>query len=97
MALRGVFIMNHKEMTKHIRKRLAVAKINAKCRMVNVCGVKSIYIDVPNYKADFTKDEQKTICLIARVNGLTGVQKSEILNNGTNSKYAYFEFHQNDQ
>jgi hypothetical protein len=85
--------MNYKEIAKHFRNRLKHEGIAAKCRMTEACGVKGINIEVPSYEACFTPEQQTIICRIATVNKLTSARGSLIVDNGTKTKRAYFEFH----
>jgi hypothetical protein len=70
--------MDHKELTKHLRKRLAKSGIKARCSMYDSCGAKWIKVSVPAFDVEFTEEEQREIRLIAKVNGLTHAQGLEI-------------------
>lgn len=70
--------MNHKQMTAHIRNRIAHAGIKAKCKMQETCGCKVIAVDVPAYGVSFTEAEQRAIRVIAIANKLTWVQGQPI-------------------
>jgi hypothetical protein len=71
-------MMNHKEITAHIRRRLAASGIKAKCKMAEACGLRSVEVVVPSYEARFTAEEIREIALIAKVNGLTGARGATI-------------------
>lgn len=66
--------MNHKELTAHIRQRIAHAGIKARCKMQDSCGQKVISVDVPSFDAVFSESEQRTIRVIAIANRLTFAQ-----------------------
>lgn len=86
--------LNHKEMTAHLRKRIAVAGIQARVRMQESCGCLVIQVFVPAYEINFTEDEQRTIRQIAVVNGLTWVQGVPIdVERMTDPKQFDFYFH----
>lgn len=70
--------MTHKEMTKHIRSRLAAAGIKARCSLYTSCGSKWIRISPPSADAFFTDDQSREINIIGKVNGLTLVRGMEI-------------------
>lgn len=66
--------MTHKEMTKHIRTRLAKSGVPARVRMNDYCGSKVIQVSTSTYEARWTPEQLRTIGLIASVNGLTFVR-----------------------
>jgi len=84
--------MNHKEITLHIRKRLAASGVKARCKMQEYCGEKVISINVPKYDYSFTQEEQTQIFLIVTVNKLTFSQGLPVINNGTLTKGGKFIF-----
>lgn len=71
-------MLNHKDMTAHIRNRIKVAGIKAKVSMQVSCGSRVIYVRVPRYELSFSDDEQRTIRSIAKANRLTWVRSGEI-------------------
>ena len=75
--------MNHKEMTAHIRNRLAAAGIKAKCKMQEYCGCKVITIDAPKFGIEFTDSEQTAMYNIVVANRLTFARGMPVANNGT--------------
>ena len=83
--------MTHKEMTKHIRNRLAAAGISAKCKMQDLCGHKMIAIDTPAYGALFSEDQQSLIVDIVTANRLTYIRGLPVVKNGTLSHGGKFE------
>jgi hypothetical protein len=86
--------MSHKEITKHIRTRVAASGIKARVMMRNYCGVREIAVVTPAYEIEFTESEQREIRLIAKVNGLTHARRSEIdLGRMTDPMQHNFEFH----
>ena len=84
--------MNHKEMTAHIRNRLAKADIKAKCKMQDLCGHKMIAVDAPAYGVTFTAPEQTLIFNIVTANRLTGIRGLPVVDNGTMTHGGKFEF-----
>ena len=66
-----------KEMTAHIRNRVAKAGIKARVRMAPGGG--SIQVFVPQYGLEFSESEQREIRLIAQVNKLTLVRGMPIV------------------
>lgn len=74
----GANVMNHKELTAHIRNRIKAAGIKAKCKMQEYNGCQVISIDVPEYNAEFSEEEQRQIRLIAKCNKLTFARGMEI-------------------
>ena len=84
--------MTHKEMTSHIRNRLAAAGIKAKCKMQDYCGHKIIAIDAPAFGVDFTETEQTAMFNIVTANRLTHIRGLEVVNNGTMTHGGKFEF-----
>jgi len=86
--------MTHKEMTSHIRARVAASGIKARVMMRKYCGVRGIAVVTPAYEIEFTESEQREIRLIAKVNGLTHARRSEIdLDRMTDPMQHNFEFH----
>ena len=86
--------MTHKEMTSHIRARVAASGIKARVMMRNYCGVRGIAVVTPAYEIEFTESEQREIRLIAKANGLTHARRSEIdLDRMTDPMQHNFEFH----
>lgn len=71
-------VMSHKEATTHFRNRLKAAKIKARVKMNEACGIKYITIVTPTYEARFTSDDLKEIGIIAQVLKLTSARGSEI-------------------
>ena len=72
-------MLTHKEMTAHIRKRLRVAKINARVKMDTHCGGRKIIsVVTPKYDKRFTSDELRTIAAVCETNHLTAAQRSPI-------------------
>ena len=86
--------LTHKEMTSHIRARVAASGIKARVMMRNYCGVRGIAVVVPAYEIEFTESEQREIRLIAKVNGLTHARGMEIdIERMTHPMQHNFEFH----
>lgn len=86
--------LNHKDMTKHLRNRIAKSGIKARVRLQESCGVKWIQVAVPAFDISFTENEQRTIRTIAQVNGLTLAQGMEIdVEQMTNPRQFDFVFH----
>jgi len=86
--------MSHKEMTSHIRTRVAASGIKARVMMRNYCGVRGIAVVTPAYEIQFTESEQREIRLIAKVNGLTRARGMEIdIELMTDPTQVNFEFH----
>lgn len=72
--------MTSKAMTAHLRNRIKVAGIRgARVRMAG----RSIQVFPAGADARFCDADQVAIAHIARCNGMTGVQGSPILDNGT--------------
>ena len=71
-------MLDHKQMTAHIRKLLKTQGIKARVKMNEACGSKYITVVVPAYDIRFTEDEQFKICLAAKCNRLTLVRGMEI-------------------
>lgn len=67
-----------KEMTAHLRARIAASGIKARVRMAPGAYSKSIQVFPPAYEIEFTHDEQRTIRTIAKSNKLTFVCGIEI-------------------
>ena len=84
--------MNHKEMTAHIRNRLAKAGVKAKCKMQDLCGHKVIAIDTPTFESRFTPAEQTLIVGIVMANRLTAIRGLPVTDNGTHTHGGKFEF-----
>ena len=83
----------HKETTAHIRNRIRVAGISARCRGFVSCGRSYIQVNVPSYDVEFTEQEQCIIRSIAQVNHLTGSHGLPIdVARMTNPKSFDFEF-----
>lgn len=61
----------HKEVTKHFRKRLSVARIKAHCSAYVSCNVQYIRVNPITLDARFSEEEQQVICRIAIANHLT--------------------------
>lgn len=70
--------MNHKELTAHIRNRIKKSGISARVCMSPARNYPCIQVKTPKFDGQFTADEIETICIIAKVNGLTFVQGMEI-------------------
>jgi hypothetical protein len=70
--------MSQKEMTAHIRKRIAKSGITASVRKYKSCGVNWIQVNVTNPEHEFTPCEQNAIKVIAQANGLTLCRGMEI-------------------
>ena len=86
--------MSQKEMTAHIRKRVAASGIKARVMMRNYCDVRGIAVVTPAYEIKFTESEQREIRLIAKVNGLTCARGTEIdIELMTDPNQVNFEFH----
>jgi hypothetical protein len=71
-------MLNHKEMTKHIRTRIKVSGIKALVRMINSCGDSVIQVNTTEYGVEFTNEEQREIRKIAECNNLTWVRNAPI-------------------
>lgn len=89
--------MSHKEMTKHIRTRLAKAGIPCRVRMAVICGNSMIQVITPTFEARWTPEQLRQIGLIARVNHLTFVRglpihSDEIIEQLTESTQFDFVF-----
>lgn len=74
--------LNHKEMTKHIRSRLKIAKIPARCSLYTSCGIPYIKVSVDKElfegAREWTTEQAYTIAHIADCNGLTGARSSKV-------------------
>jgi hypothetical protein len=70
--------LTHKEITAHLRKRIAVAGIKARVRLYEACGDRYIQVSGATFEAEFSEEEQRTIRQIAKTNGLTFAQGMEI-------------------
>lgn len=87
--------MTYKEVTKHIRNRIAASGINARVLMKRYCGSETIHIVTPGagFEIKFTESEQREIRLIAKLNGLTLTRGMEInIERMTNPDEFVFEF-----
>ena len=87
--------MTYKEVTKHIRNRIAASGINARVLMKRYCGSETIHIVTPGegFEIKFTESEQREIRLIAKLNGLTLTYGMEIdIERMTNPDQFVFEF-----
>lgn len=81
----------HREVVKHIRKRIRIASIAARCRGFVSCGVQFIQVNVPKADVEFSEAEQLEIRWIAKVNHLTFSRGMEInVNQMTNPKVFDF-------
>lgn len=88
--------LTHKEMTKHIRRRIRAAGIKARCRLYVACQINYIAVDGVTCEGEFSDDDQRTIRSIAEVNGLTLARGAAIdVEQMTNSKQFLFEYHAN--
>jgi len=67
-------MLNHKEMTKHIRTCIKRHNIKALVRIIKTCGDKVIQVNTPKYGVEFTEQEQREIRHIAINNNLTWVR-----------------------
>jgi hypothetical protein len=87
--------LTHKEMTAHIRNRLKVCDIPARCRMNEACGFRMIQVFGVTHEARWTAEQAKMIGRIARVNGLTFVRGMPVDEDhcSTMTGRAYFEFY----
>jgi hypothetical protein len=63
--------MTHKELTKHLRHRLAVAKVPCRVRMNSYCGERVVQVITPTFDARWTPEQLHQIGQIAVVNHLT--------------------------
>jgi hypothetical protein len=87
--------MTHKEMAAHIRARLKASGIKARVNMNTACGIRYIYIDVPEYEVSFSEAEQREALIIASANRLTLANGGEIdINQMTYRKHFCLEFHE---
>jgi len=66
--------MNHKELTKHLRGRLAHAGVPCRVRMNEYCGHRVVQIITPTYDKRWNAEQLAQIALIARCNHLTMAQ-----------------------
>lgn len=72
-------MLSHKEMTKHIRKRIKIAGIQANVRMQNGAeNTRIIQVNTTEYGKEFLPNEQREIRHIAKCNNLTWVRGMEI-------------------
>jgi hypothetical protein len=74
-------MMNHSEMTAHIRKRIKASGIKARVRKSVVSGVfgaGGIQIMTPSYDVKFSGEESREIAFICDCNRLTGVRGDPI-------------------
>ena len=74
-------MLNHSEMTAHIRKRLKVSGIKARVRksvVSSVFGTGGIQITTPSYDVKFSGEEAREIAFICNCNRLTGVRGDPI-------------------
>jgi hypothetical protein len=86
--------MSHKEMTKHIRNRVAASGIKARVMMRNYCCVHGITVVTRAYDIEISESEQREIRLIAKANKLTGARGMEIdLDRMTDPMQHNFEYH----
>ena len=86
--------LTHKEMTKHIRSRIAASGIAARVKMADFCGQPVIVVCVPAYGIEFTEAQQREIRTIAKVNRLTSARGMEIdVDRMTDPAQVNFEFH----
>ncbi len=69
----------HKEITAHIRARLASHGIKARVRMMTCCGSQSVQVFGATYDARFTPEQIHTICAIAEANHMTFVRGMPIV------------------
>lgn len=67
--------LTHKEMTAHIRHKLAFCQIPARCRMIESCGTRVIRVFGRTYESRWTVEQLRQIARIASVNGLTFVRQ----------------------
>lgn len=87
--------MDHKETTKHLRKRIKVAGIKARVAKYDSCGQAWIRVCVPGPEVRFSEDEQRQIRHIAKCNHLTRACRSEIdVERMTDPMDMHFEYHQ---
>lgn len=90
-------MLNHTEMTKHIRNRLKAQGIKARVRKFTACGVRYVQVFAPAHGATFAAEEMFTIAHVADCNRLTGAQGAKIdpaFEAGlTGKNYWSFEFH----
>jgi len=84
--------MTHKEMTAHIRHRLAMAGVKAKCKMNDFCGHKMVTIATPTFNSVFTPEAQSLIVGIVLANRLTKIRGLPVIDNGTHTYGGNFEF-----
>jgi len=83
--------LNHKEVTAHVRRRIAVAGITASVRKYTSCGVNWVHVSTTKPDAIFTPCEQNAIKIIAQANGLTGGRGLEIrFDSSTNPQEFHF-------
>jgi hypothetical protein len=62
---------NHKELAAHLRGRLRHEGIAARVNMQSYCGERVVSVTPATYEGRFTHAEQRTIGVIADVNGLS--------------------------
>jgi len=83
--------LNHKEVTAHIRRRIAIAGIAASVRKYTSCGVNWVHVSTTKHDVAFTPCEQNAIKIIAQVNGLTSARGLEIrMDSSTNPQEFHF-------
>jgi hypothetical protein len=63
--------MNHKELTKHLRGRLAHAGIPCRVRMEDFNGSSAVSVITTSYEARWTSEQLREMALIAQCNRLT--------------------------
>jgi len=87
--------MTHREMTKHIRTRIAKAGIKVRVRLYESCGDNYIQVFGVTPDAQFSEAEQREIRIIAQVNRLTLAQGMPIdlerMTNSTRFDFVYSE------
>lgn len=91
-------MLNHKEMTAHIRGRIKASGIKARVSLYTACGIRYIRVVTPSYEVKgFTSEELATLAIIAQVNRLTEAQSSPIdpaiMVQLTGKQQFDFEFH----
>jgi len=84
---------SHKEMTAHIRQRIAKAGIKASVSKYTSCGASWIRVAVTKADLNFTQLEQTAIKIIAKSNKLTKARGLEIdIYSSTNPQQFDFVF-----
>jgi len=87
-------VKTHKEVTAHIRQRIAKAGVKASVSKYTSCGVHWVHVSATKPDANFTPLEQTAIKIIAKSNGLTKARGLEIdIHSSTNSQEFHFVFH----